>query len=151
MAQLAAGFIPTSGGTFNFQGGGGADVGQFTTSVVFPNPILTWTNDTSDATVTRSSGVLFTWTGGSPNTYVIMTGDSSGTVNGQSVSGSFTCIAPQSALQFQVPGYVTGTLPPGTGTLSLANYTNYQTFTATGIDRGISAGFSSQQIDSTYQ
>ncbi len=151
VAQLAAGFIPTSGGTFNFQGAGGADVGSFMTSVVFPNPILTWTNDTSDATVTRSSGVLFTWTGGSPNTYVIMSGDSSGTVNGQSVSGSFTCIAPQSALQFQVPSYVTGVLPSGTGTLSLANYTNYQTFTATGIDRGISAGFSSEQIDTTYQ
>ena len=150
-AQLAAGFIPTSGGTFNFQGTGGADVGSFKTSVVFPNPLLTWTNDTADATVTRSSGVLITWTGGSANTFVIMNGDSSGTVNGQSVSGSFTCIAPQSALQFQVPSYVTGALPAGTGSLSVSNYTSYQTFSAAGIDRGIAAGFSSEMINATYQ
>ncbi|HTS51013.1 MAG TPA: hypothetical protein VMH05_23870 [Bryobacteraceae bacterium] len=151
VAQLAAGFIPTSGGSFAFNGSGGSDVGSFSTTVSFPNPILTWTNIASDATVNRGSGVLFTWNGGSPNTFVIMTGDSSGTVNGQSVSASFTCIAPQSALQFQVPNYVTGALPAGTGTLSIANYTDYQTFTASGIDRGISAGYSSDQINVTYQ
>ena len=150
-AQLAAGFIPTSGGSFTFQGSGGADVGSFNATVVFPNPILTWTNQASDATVNRGSGVLFTWSGGSPDTLVIMTGDSSGTVNGQSVTGSFTCIAPQSALQFQVPNYVTGSLPSGSGSLSIANYTDYQTFSATGLDRGFAAGFSSTMINATYQ
>jgi uncharacterized protein (TIGR03437 family) len=151
VAQLAAGFIPTSGGSFTFNGSGGADVGSFTTSVVFPNPLLTWTNQASDATVNRGSGVLFTWSGGTPGTLVIMNGNSSGTVSGQSVYASFTCIAPQSALQFQVPNYVTGILPPGTGSLSIANYTDYQTFTATGIDRGTSAGFTSTMINATYQ
>jgi len=151
VAQLAAGFIPTSGGSFAFNGTGGADVGPFNTTVSFPNPILTWTNQSADATVNRGSGVLITWTGGSPGTFVIMNGNSSGTVNGQSVTASFTCIAPQSALQFQVPGYVTSILPPGTGTLEIGNYTNYQTFTATGLDRGYSAGFSSIEINATYQ
>lgn len=150
-AQLASGFIPTSGGTFMFHGTGGTNVGSFDTSVVFPNPILTWTNQAADATVTRSSGVLYTWTGGSPGTFVIMSGNSSATVNGQAVSASFTCIAPQSALQFMVPNYVTNVLPAGKGTLSIANYTNYQTFSATGLDNALAAGFSSDLINAVYQ
>ena len=152
VAQLASGFIPTSGGSFAFSNGaGGADVGSFNTTVSFPNPILSWTNQATDATVTQASGVLFTWTGGTPGTFVIMTGNSSGTVNGQSSSGSFTCIAAESALQFQVPNYVTSALPPGTGTLQIANYTNFQSFTATGIDRGYSVGYSQIQINTTFQ
>lgn len=151
VSQLTAGFIPNTGGMFNFTATAGTDVGSFNTSVVFPNPLLTWTNESSDATVTRASGVLFTWTGGSSGTLVIMTGDSSGTVNGQQVTASFTCIAPQSALQFQVPNYVTNLLPAGTGNLTIANYTQFQTFSASGLDRGISAGFSSEQINATYQ
>ena len=150
-AQLASGFIPTSGGSFPFHGGGGKDVGAFDTSVTFPNPLLTWTNQSNDATVTRSSGVLFTWTGGAPGTLVFMTGNSSGTVNGQQVSASFTCIAPQSALQFQVPSYVTDVLPAGNGNLSIANYTQFTTFKPSGLDLAIAAGFTSDQINSTYQ
>jgi uncharacterized protein (TIGR03437 family) len=150
-AQLASGFIPATGGSYQFNGGGGKDVGSFKATVTFPDPLLTWTNQGSDATVTRSSGVLFTWSGGAPGTFVIMSGSSSGTVNGQSVSGSFTCIAPQSALQFQVPAYVTAGMPAGMGNLSISNYTNYQTFTATGLDRGIAAGFSSIDVNATYQ
>ena len=150
-AELASGFIPGTGGSFQFNGAGGKDVGSFKAMVTFPDPLLTWTNQGSDATVTRSSGVQFTWSGGAPGTFVIMSGSSSGTVNGQSVGGNFTCIAPQTALQFQVPGYITEAMPAGMGSLSISNYTNYQTFTATGLDHGIAAGFSSVSINSTYQ
>jgi hypothetical protein len=150
-AQLASGFIPTTGGTFSFHGGGGMNVGSFDTSVVFPNPLLSWTNKAADATVTRSSGVTFTWTSGPPGALVFMEGSSSGMAGGQSISGSFTCIAPVEALQFNVPNYVTGGMPAGNGTLTLANYTNFKTFQTTGIDIGISAGYTSDSINATYQ
>ncbi len=150
-AQLPAGFIPNSGGAFSFHGGGGADVGPFDTSITFPNPLLTWTNKSSDSTVTRASGVLFTWSGGSPGTLVYMTGDSSGTVNGQQVSASFTCISPQEALQFQVPSYVTSVMPAGSGSLSISNYTNFTTFSPAGLDIAFALGFSSEMANATYQ
>ena len=153
-AQLAAGAIPTSGGTFTFNASGGssttlANVGKFTASVTFPNPILTWTNTSAAATVTRSQGLLVTWTGGSSGTYVMINGNSSGTVGGQSVSGSYTCIAPQSALSFTVPSYVLNTLPAGSGSTSVFNYTNYQTFTAPNLDLGTAFGGTQQSVNST--
>ena len=45
--QLSSGAIPTSGGTFTFNASGGSGsnaVGPFTTTVNFPNPIVSWTN-----------------------------------------------------------------------------------------------------------
>jgi uncharacterized protein (TIGR03437 family) len=150
-AQLPSGFIPTSGGSFAFHGTGGADVGPFDTSIVFPNPLLTWTNKSNDATVNRGAGVLFTWTGGSPGTLVFMFGDSSGTVNGQQVSASFTCIAPQEDLQFQVPSYVTNVMPAGTGSLTISNYTNFQRFAPSGLDTAFAIGYSSDMANATYQ
>ncbi|MGA3016923.1 MAG: hypothetical protein ABSF62_07365 [Bryobacteraceae bacterium] len=152
-AQLAAGAIPTSGGTFTFKGSGGSVspfIGAFTASLTFPNPILSWTNSNNAATVTRSSGLGVSWTGGSSGTYVIIGGSSSATVSGQSVSGSYTCIAPVSAGSFTVPSYVLATLPAGSGATSVSNYTNYQTFTASGLDSGVLFGGTSQSVNTTY-
>ncbi|MGD0870615.1 MAG: hypothetical protein ABSB88_13740 [Bryobacteraceae bacterium] len=152
-AQLASGAIPTSGGTFTFKGSGGSVspfIGAFTASLTFPNPILTWTNSNNAATVTRSSGLGVSWTGGSSGTYVLISGSSSATVSGQSVSGSYTCIAPQSAGSFTVPSYVLATLPAGSGTTSVSNYTNYQTFKASGLDNGTLFGGTSQSVNTTY-
>jgi uncharacterized protein (TIGR03437 family) len=151
--ELAAGAIPNSGGTFTFKGSGGSVspfIGPFTASLTFPNPILNWTNSTNAATVTRSSGLGVSWTGGSSGTYVIIGGSSSATVAGQSVSGSYTCIAPVSAGSFTVPSYVLATLPAGSGTTAVSNYTNYQTFTAPGLDRGTLFGGTSQSVNTTY-
>lgn len=150
-AQLTSGFIPATGGTFAFHGTQGTDVGSFDVSVLFPNPLLTWTNQNAAATVTRSSGLTFTWTGGASGTLVFMTGDSSSEANGQSVSGSYICIAPVEAGQFTVPSYVTAVLPAGTGSTSLANYTTFQSFTATGIDFGYAIGTVSYSVDSKFQ
>jgi uncharacterized protein (TIGR03437 family) len=152
-AQLAAGAIPTSGGTFTFKGSGGSVspfIGPFTASLTFPNPILTWTNSNNAATVTRSSGLGVSWSGGSSGTYVIIGGSSSATVAGQSVSGAYTCIAPVSAGSFTVPSYVLATLPGGSGSTSVSNYTNYQTFTASGLDSGFLFGGTSQSVNTTY-
>jgi uncharacterized protein (TIGR03437 family) len=146
---LPANAISSTGGAFTFTGTGGADVGSFTTTINLPNPLLAWTNQSAGATINRAQGVTVTWTGGTPGSYVIIMGNSSDQNTG--ANGSFTCITNQSALSFDVPDYVTGTLPAGTGTLSVENIASYGTFTATGLDFGISFGFNSIQINSTYQ
>lgn len=149
-AQLPAGAIPSTGGTFTFSGSGasGANaVGPFTATVTFPNPLLTWTNQAAAATVTRSQGLQVTWSGGTPGTFVIITGNSSG----NSSNGTYTCFAPQSALQFTVPSYILGTLPAGTGTTTLENGTNFTSFTATGLNYGSAFGYNGVQVNSAYK
>ncbi len=152
-STLPAGFIPATGGTFTFQGTGGTtapSVGPFTTQIVFPNPPFQWTNQAAAATVTRSAGQLITWSGGSPGTYVAMSGSSS---NG-TISGSFTCLAPQSALQFIIPDFVLDTLPASTtisGNLAVVNTTVPVSFTATGITYGTAIGAVSYSINNTYK
>ena len=151
-STLPAGFIPTSGGTFQFQGTGGTiapSVGPFTTQVVFSTPLLTWTNQAQDATVTRSAGLPITWAGGSDGTYVVISGSSIATA--LSAYGFFTCLAPVAAHQFTVPSYVLGALPAGTGSLIVENETVPQTFTATGIDFGYAIGLLSYEINATYK
>ena len=149
IAQLAAGFIPSSGGAFTFKGTGGADVGSFTATVNFPNPAVAWTNQAAAATVNRVSGVTFTWTGGAPNSYVEITGTSSAASGG--ATGSYYCFAPASAGQFTVPNYVLLGLPSGSGSTSLTNTTSYNAFTATGLDSGFALGFLQTQTSTIYQ
>jgi len=148
-ASLPAAAITSSGGTFTFSWTGGANVGASTATVTLPNPLLNWTNESVGATVTRSQGVQVTWTGGDPGSFVFISGSSSNSTTG--ANGNFVCYAPQSALQFTVPSYVTDTLPAGTGTLGLENLTSYTRFTATGIDSGVAFGFTGISINSTYQ
>jgi uncharacterized protein (TIGR03437 family) len=147
-AQLPAGAIPSTGGAFTFKGPGGKDVGAFTTTVNLPNPLLSWTNQSADATVNRSQGVQVNWSGGAPGSFVVITGSSQGSGG---TFGSFLCYAPQSALTFTVPAYVTGTLPAGSGTLSVENGTSFTSFSATGIDSGFGFGFTTIGINATYQ
>jgi uncharacterized protein (TIGR03437 family) len=149
IAELPSNAITSSGGAFTFNGSGGADVGSFKTTVNLPNPILTWTNQSADATVNRGQGVTVDWTGGGSGTYVIIEGNSSDSSTG--AFGSFTCITNQSALSFQVPGYVTSTLPAGSGMLDVENATSFGIFTATGLDFGFKFGFTGVSINSTYQ
>ena len=149
-AQLPTGFITAAGGMFGFKGGGGADVGAFSTSVNLPTPLLTWTNQSAAATVTRSSGLPVTWSGGS----TASTGQSYVTITGISISGSasgaFTCIAPVSAQQFTVPPYVLAALPAGTGNVVVGNETGYGTFSASGIDLGLAVGLVEYSVNSTF-
>ena len=148
LAQLPTGAIPSTGGAFTFTGPGGADVGAFTATVNFPNPLLSWTNQSAGATVNRSQGVQVTWNGGSAGSYVFISGATTGSGG---AFGFFTCYAPQSAGSFTVPSFVTGTLPAGNGSLSVATGTNFVQFSATGIDQGYGFGLDSIQINSTYQ
>jgi uncharacterized protein (TIGR03437 family) len=134
VAQLANGAIPSSGGTFAFHGAAGTQVGAFDTSVIFPNPMLNWTNQSTAASVGPGSGLNVTWTGGAANSVVYIGGNSSGTVGGQTLNGSFLCLAPASAQQFTVPGYVFEALPFGSGSMYMENVANYQSFAALGLD-----------------
>lgn len=146
-AQLSNTFIPATGGTFTFNNGtGGKDVGAFTVTVDYTNP-LNWTNEASINTVTRSQGQQVTWSGGAANSYVIINGSSTG--NG--VGGSFTCYAPVSAQQFTVPSYVLLALPAGIGSLSLENSTTPVSFSASGLNYGIGIGAGFFSISPSYQ
>jgi len=145
--QLSSGFVPSTGGSFTFTGTGGADVGSFHATVTFPNPLMTWTNQAANATITRSSGTQVTWSGGGSGTYVLI----SGTSTSGNLTASFSCSAPQSALQFTVPVPILLSMPPGTGTLTVENSTSYQTFSASGLDLGLGFGFDSYMINAFYQ
>src|ERR1035438_6900095 len=54
ISQLTSGFI-AAGGTYTFKGTGGANVGPFSASVTFPNPLLSWNNTASFAAVPLGS------------------------------------------------------------------------------------------------
>ncbi len=150
VAQLATGAIPSSGGSFTFNGSGGTDVGSFTATINFPNPILSWTNQGAAATIARASGLQVTWSGGASGTIVIINGSASASTSG--AYGSYTCIAPVSAGSFTVPAYILLGLPAGTGTTSVENATNYTRFSASGLaNGGIAIGAVATSVNSNYQ
>jgi len=150
LAQLLPGFLNSAGGSYTFTGSGGKDVGAFMATVGYPTPVLQWTNQSAGAAVTRSAGVQVTWNGGAAGSFVSVIGTSTGLVNGQSVTGTFQCITPASAIQLTVPAYITAAMPAGTGTLVVNNYAPYQTFTAPGLDFGVATSYVSYLVNSKY-
>ena len=138
--------IPSTGGAYVFTGTAGSQVGAFSATVNFPNPLLVWTNQSAAGNVGRNQGFTATWTGGAPGSYVIISGSSaSGTA-----SGSYTCYAPQSALTFTVPSYVLASLPAGSGTTTVQNSTNLGSFSASGLDFGGTLGNVAFTVNSTF-
>jgi hypothetical protein len=150
-ATLPSGFLTEAGGNFQFTATAGTTapaVGAFNTSINFPTPFLSWTNQAADATVVRSSGVTATWTGGAAGTFVFIGGSSAS----GSTTGSFACFAPVAAGTFTVPPYVLATLPATTsGALEIANETALQTFMAPGLDYGYAIGEVYYTNNATYQ
>ena len=144
VATLTA--IPSTGGAFVFNSSIGTQVGGFITTVSFPNPLLSWTNQGAAVTVTRSQGLSVNWSGGTPGTYVTISGSS---VSG-SATGSYVCSVPQSAGTFTVPSYVLLALPPGTGTTTVQNSTNFTPFAASGLDIGNAVGQVSITVNSNF-
>jgi hypothetical protein len=122
-------------------------VGSFSTTLTFPNQLV-WTNTAADATVNRTAGVTATWTGGAANSIVVISGSSSSATGG--LTGNYTCTAAVSAGQFTVPAAVLLALPPGTGSMSVQNNANMQTFSASGIDAGFTFAGTAQTIDTKY-
>ena len=139
--------IPATGGSYVFNGAGGAQVGKFTATVNFPNPLLTWTNQNTAATVNRSQGLQVTWSGGANGTYVGITGNSS-TPSG--ASATYLCLAPLAAGQFTVPSYVLLSLPAGTGSTSVESTTTPTLFSASGLDLASAVGIVDVSVTSNY-
>jgi uncharacterized protein (TIGR03437 family) len=147
-AILPAGAIPSSGGTFTFQGAGGKDVGPFTSTLMLSSPLLTWTNSSAAATIDRTKGLMVSWTGGNPGTYVFVTGTSTST--GLQLLGGFTYLVPIDAGQFTVPSYILSGLLPGKGGTELQNNV-HGSLMATGIDIGVATADIYYSVTSTYQ
>jgi uncharacterized protein (TIGR03437 family) len=146
-AQVANSFLPATGGTFTFTATGGAQVGAFTASISLGN-LLTWTNESSITSVTRASGQQVTWSGGSPNSYVYVSGNSSST---SGATATFVCYAPVSQGQLTVPNYVLLALPAGTGNLGISNGATPSTFTASGLTApGVTIGGVTFSLGTTY-
>jgi uncharacterized protein (TIGR03437 family) len=138
--SIASSFFPTTGGSFTFTGTGGKNVGAFTTSISYSNPLV-WTNMSAITAITRANGQSITWSGGAPNSYVFISGNSSSST----ASASFTCYASASAGQFTVPSYVLLALPAGTNGSLLVDNSVVGTFTASGLTTGsVVAGVSFQ-------
>jgi uncharacterized protein (TIGR03437 family) len=144
---LAAGAIPSSGGTFTFTGTGGADVGKFTAALTFSNPIFKWANQSAATTIVRAQGLTVTWTGGNPGTFVFIGGDMivSGVILG------YGCLSAVEAGQFTVPSYILLGFPAGSGG-TVVNNTFGSTFSATGLDAATSElnGQIQYSMPSTY-
>jgi len=136
-ASLADGSIPSSGGTFTFTGSGGVDVGSFTSTLTLSNPILNWTNQSAAVTVDRTQGLLVTWTGGNPGTYVVIGGTSTSTASG-AIAG-FGCRVAAEAGQFTVPSYILQGLPAGSGGVNVQNDI-FSTLSAAGLDNTSAGG-----------
>lgn len=146
-AQIGA--IPATGAAYTFSGSGGKNVGAFNTTLNFPQPLV-WTNPPTS--VTRSAGQVVNWTGGASGTFVSISGQSSITVSGSTVSATFICYAPVSAGTFTVPSWILLALPPtSNGGLSVSNETTPQSFSASGLDFAYAVGVALTDVSVAYQ
>ena len=150
-------------GQYSITGTGGPDVGGFSVQLTLPSP-LTWTNQSTTTSVTRSSGVTVTWTGGDPQGYVVISGSSFvGATAATIVGATFTCSARTSDGTFTVPAIVLLALPasgsmmsngiaiPTPGTLSVASYSAAGLFQASGLDYGVVTAAATNTSEVTYQ
>lgn len=150
-SPIPAGFIPPTGGTFTFAGTGGRDVGAFNVSFDYPPQMLAFslTSAAANATVTRSQGETFTWTGGPPNSFVFIAGFSPVALAQQYTT--FYCFAQASAGHFTVPPSILLGMLPGAGGTEVANYEFLQSFTASGIDLGATGASWTLAIPTTFK
>ena len=139
-----------SGLNYTVSAAGGAKVGAFSVSDTTSVPSAYFSGIIAGQTLSRSSNLTVTWTGGDPtleNGLVTIAGASNGTSSG-SLFGGFMCIAPLSAKSFAIPQWVLSTLPPtATAYIGIAPYpigyiwigqaNNPVVFQAKGLDRGV--------------
>lgn len=151
-SALSTTTIPSTGGTFTFQGSGGADVGSFTSTVTFANPLIAWTNENVAATIDRSQDLTVTWTGGTPGAYVFIYGTSTltGTAGTGTTTAGYTCLTTADAGKFTVPSHILSALPVGSGGTGIQNQVQ-SPLPASGLDIGIAIGDISFSVPSTYK
>jgi hypothetical protein len=149
-SDLSSTPIPDTGGTYTFQGSGGADVGTFTATVVLSNPLLTVTSPTDNSVAIRSQDFNVSWSGGNPGTYVYISGASTIVTNGRAVTGAFTCLAKADAGRFTVPSYILSSIPVGNGSLLLQNIF-YTPLSISGLDLASAGATVSYSIPISYR
>jgi uncharacterized protein (TIGR03437 family) len=98
-------------GSFSVTAPGGADVGPFSATIAYSEPVLRWSNQDSISTINRGESVTVTWTGGDPEGFVQILGYATAP-NGTAAGASFACTARTSDGTFTVPPYVTHAMPP---------------------------------------
>jgi uncharacterized protein (TIGR03437 family) len=132
--------------SYTFAGTGGSDVGAFNAAVTVPSPALVWPQMSSLQSVVRSQGVTVTWTGGAPNTAVVISGESAASLGNFDITQFFFCLAPVAAQKFTVPASILLSLPAtptfpivSQAYLGISNSTNPIAFSASGIDLGFAA------------
>jgi hypothetical protein len=110
-------------GTYTLKGTGGKDVGAFTGLMTLGSPL----NITGGlpSSVTRSSGIPLSWTGGNSTDLVVIIG-SSGTTTGTGANAvttttSFICTTTAGNRGFTVPASITQQLPVSTVTSGVPN------------------------------
>ncbi len=133
-----------SPGVYRVRGTGGRDVGPFEATATMPI-FPTWSNRELISLIDRGRGVTVTWTGGSADQIMIITGSS--TDQRTKATASFTCYAPSAAGVFTVPPAVLYNLGTTASTPSLfdsfgvlavgAMPGNASTFAAPGLDVGV--------------
>jgi hypothetical protein len=127
-------------GTYTLDnGGGGADIGPFTATLTIPSSPFVWTNADADLSIVRSAGVDIAWTGGDPNTKVVIQGSQSSNDPATfqpTAFGFFTCTVDNTGDFFVTPDVLsllpTDTLSIG-GTLMVTSSVQ-ATFNAAGSD-----------------
>ena len=122
--------------TVSAPGGSGPDsIGNFNVQFTMPQ-MVTWTNESSINNVARAQDLRITWSGGDPNSFVLISGMS---MNNQ-VAAMFICNERASASQFTVPSYVLSVLPASSGQLpgmlTVTNASAPTRFTAPRLDAG---------------
>jgi len=137
---LSANGTYLSAGTYTVSNGsGGADVKGFTASLTIPAlPVMTSPQpDVGNAfSVTRSSGLAVTWTGGATGSVISLTGQSA-TDNTGSTGAGFECSLASAAGTFTVPAYVLLALPAGSfGNLDFHPAAIPATYSAGGLNLG---------------
>lgn len=130
-------------GPFTLTIPGGANVQAATDQGSTTAPV-TWTNQSSITTVTRSSGLTVTWTGGNSSTDVVAIGVMSNN-NPANSSAMIGCLAPVTAGTFTVPPALLAALPATPANSAVASayvgvssfpLLNPSQFSATGLNAG---------------
>jgi len=140
-----------SPGSYTASGAGGADVGAFSAPFTIPvPPILTSPASGPNIPVTRANGMTLTWSGGTPNSFVQISGENS-TDNTNSIGASFTCYALGSAGTFTIPPSVLLALPAGPNGGWSFTPTGSIAFSAPGLPLGIIQSSYDTPISTTLQ
>ena len=145
-------------GSYSLAGGGGPDVGSFSTSMVLASPLTITGN--LPTTVNRSAGLTLNWTGGNASDLVEIVGGGATSSGGVTTSTTFICLTTAGVRTFTVPASILQQIPASTstspGSLEVASGNSNTTFTANlpklgGTVTGYFSSFVGNGASVTYQ